>query len=155
MTVLAMLLMIVGIVLFGFEFGMKKGKKKDLNNFLTGGLLLIGSILIGIGGNPASDMPNGSKEMVIFGFGFAIVGIIVLSFKKKFKNKVYYLMPSSIVIALIIICVNNINNWNVNPSSNSSTENGCYPSRPYYVCRDIKRSDGTTYKNCRCEAREN
>ena len=25
--------------------------------------------------------------------------------------------------------------------------------RPYYVCKDVKREEGTTYKNCRCETR--
>ena len=152
MTIIAMLLRIFGIGLFVYEFGAKKGKSKNFINLLVGGLLLIGSMLIGIGGNPASDMPNGSKEMVIFGFALSIIGIIILSLKTNFKNKIYYMIPLSIIIVLVIICFLVIRNWNVHPTSSSSTGNGCYPNRPYYVCKDVKRRDGTTYQQCRCQA---
>lgn len=153
MTIIAVLFMILGLGLLGFEIGVKKNLKKDLKKLLTGTIWLIGSLFVGIGANPASDMPNGSKEMVIFGSTLFIIGVIILSVKAKFKNKVYYIFPALTIIILIIFCVFKINNWNVRPSSRTTTGNGCYPSRPYYVCKDVKRKDGTTYKNCRCEAR--
>lgn len=149
MTIIAMLFMILGLGLLGFEFGAKKNLKKDLKKLLTGTIWLIGSSFVGIGANPASDMPNGSKEMVIFGFTLFIIGVIILSVKAKFKSKV----PALTIIFLIIFCVFKINNWNVGPSSRTTTGKRCYPSRPYYVCKDVKREDGTRYKNCRCEAR--
>jgi hypothetical protein len=129
----------------------KKGKPKNINNLVTAVLLLVGGGLIGIGGNPASDMPNGSKEMVLFGFVLSIIGIIVLTLKIKLENKIYYLIPLSIIAGLIVMCINTINNWDVQPTSSSSTSNGCYPSKPYYVCEYEKRSDGSTYKRCRCQ----
>ncbi len=150
MTEIGMLLTIVGIPLIVFEFGENKGKPKNIKNLVTAVLLLVGGGLIWIGA--AFDMPNGGKEMVLFGLVLSIIGIIVLTLKIELENKIYYLIPLSIIAGLIVMCFNTINNWDVQPTSSSSTSNGCYPSKPYYVCENEKRSDGSTYKRCRCQS---
>jgi len=128
------------------EFNKEKKNGKKILSFI---LLFIGSTLIGVGSNPASDMPNGSQTMVTCGMCLSVIGLIIFTTTHKFKNKIYYIIPITIIIILIFSCSNKLNNWDVAPTSKG---NGCYPNKPYYVCENYKRSDGTTYQKCRCKA---
>ena len=75
MTTIGMAIMIIGILAFVVGWNSKNNKGKLLG---MGALMMLGGMFIGIGGNPARDMPNGSPGMVALGFIMAGVGVVML-----------------------------------------------------------------------------
>ena len=75
MTGIGMTIMVLGIICFciGWMSSPKNGKVLGM-----GGLMMLGGMFIGIGGNPAKDMPNGSPGMVALGFILAAVGVVMM-----------------------------------------------------------------------------
>ena len=79
MTTIAMGTLIAGVLLF--IIGRQSGVK---GKFLAPSLLfMVAGSCIGIFGNPSRDMPNGSPEMVIFGFLGIAAGIIMILLNNK------------------------------------------------------------------------
>lgn len=79
MTTIAMGTLIAGLLLF--IIGRQSGVK---GKFLAPSLLfMVAGSCIGIFGNPSRDMPNGSPEMVIFGFLGIAAGIIMILLNNK------------------------------------------------------------------------
>lgn len=86
MTYLGIGASIIGIIMLcaGWYSGVK-GKTIG-----KGLILIVSGVLIGIGGNPARDMPNGSPAMVALGFcgiGAVIIMIILNRLKNSTANK--------------------------------------------------------------------
>ena len=81
MTYIGMAALLVGC--FMLVGGWQSGVKGKL--MLQGVILIVAGACIGIGGNPARDMPNGSPGMVAIGFlGIAgVVAKIVIDNKKN------------------------------------------------------------------------
>ena len=81
MTYIGMAALIVGVVViaFGWQAGVK------WNIIGKGAALTAAGGMIGIGGNPAKDMPNGSPMMVTLGFLIIalLIGSLILSHKKN------------------------------------------------------------------------
>ena len=87
MTTIAVILFIGGLLLglAGFFANPIRGKLIG-----AGALLLFGGMLIGIGANPARDMPDGSPGMVALGAIMALIGIGLLVYdiiKSSADNK--------------------------------------------------------------------
>lgn len=90
MTTIGMTILIAGVLAFAVGWGSQKNKGSLLG---MGALMILGGMFIGIGGNPARDMPNGSPGMVMIGFILAGIGIFMLvrqfvQSKKDFQNMV-------------------------------------------------------------------
>ena len=75
MTTIGMTILIAGVLAFAVGWGSQKNKGSLLG---MGALMILGGMFIGIGGNPARDMPNGSPGMVMIGFILAGIGIFML-----------------------------------------------------------------------------
>ena len=83
MTVIGMIVLILGalVICIGWIGG------RQMKTVGIGALLALSGGLIGIGANPARDMPNGSPTMVVFGFtGIALS--LVLGFVGRNKTAV-------------------------------------------------------------------
>lgn len=90
MTTIGMTILIAGVLAFAVGWGSQKNKGSLLG---MGALMMLGGMFIGIGGNPARDMPNGSPGMVMIGFILAGIGIFMLvrqlgQSRKDFQNMV-------------------------------------------------------------------
>ena len=75
MTTIGMGAMILGGLIFAIGWNGSPKKTKLLG---CGALLMAAGMCIGIGGNPARDMPNGSPPLVVLGFLLLIVGVVLL-----------------------------------------------------------------------------
>lgn len=75
MTAIGMTILIVGVIAICVGWGSTPKNAKTLG---TGVLLILGGMFIGIGGNPAKDMPNGSPPMVMLGVALSVVGVVLL-----------------------------------------------------------------------------
>ena len=91
MTTIGMIFLVVGV--FAIAIAWNSNPKSGMG-LGAGAMLTIAGAMIGIGGNPARDMPNGSPAMVAMGFMLAIGGIAMLvvqilaAKKKAQENKV-------------------------------------------------------------------
>ena len=81
MTYLGVGALMIGIIMLcvGWCYGVK-GKTMG-----KGLILIVSGALIGIGGNPAKDMPNGSPGMVALGF-CGIAAVIIMIVVNRLKN---------------------------------------------------------------------
>ena len=91
MTTIGMIFLVVGVFAIAIAWNSNPKSGMALG---AGAMLTIAGAMIGIGGNPAKDMPNGSPAMVAMGFMLAIGGIALLvvqllaAKKKAQENKV-------------------------------------------------------------------
>ena len=76
MTTIGMIFLMTGVFVIAMSWN---ANPKNGIGIGAGALLTLGGTLIGIGGNPARDMPNGSPAMVVMGFLLAIGGIALVA----------------------------------------------------------------------------
>lgn len=89
MTTIGIIFLIIGVFVLvaGWQSVPKNGALMG-----AGAMGILGGTFIGIGGNPARDMPNGSPAMVVFGFmlfaGCVVITVLQLKKAKGVSDKV-------------------------------------------------------------------
>lgn len=89
LTIIGMVVMVSGIGAFCIGWSMKP---KQGILLLVGLLMMLGGMFIGIGANPAKDMPHGSPGMVMFGLIMTVIGVgltvvQIVNFSKASRQK--------------------------------------------------------------------
>lgn len=95
MTTVGIIGIVIGIVMFCL-----KDTFTNVKNFVFSAILFIlGGVFIGIGGNPAKGMPNGSPEMVAIGFICMFMGILLIAIPCLLRGA-----KTSIAKKIVIVC---------------------------------------------------
>ncbi len=94
MTAVGMILMILGIIIIAVAWNSNPRSGKLIG---IGAMLTLAGMLIGIGGNPAKDMPNGSPGMVAMGFALAIFGIVLIVMQISAGKKAHNIRAAQIL----------------------------------------------------------
>ncbi|SEA49776.1 hypothetical protein SAMN05216349_11463 [Oribacterium sp. KHPX15] len=96
----------MGCICIGWSNSPKNAKLLGM-----GGIMMLGGMFIGIGANPAKDMPNGSPEMVVLGFLLSAIGVVMMVLQlgaaKKSNQARADKMAEDKKIAFYNECVNN------------------------------------------------
>lgn len=132
------------IALFLFIFGIPYviiALNTDHIRVHPGAFMIIGGILIGIGGNPAKDAPNGSPALVAVGVILTAIALIIMivnlgsAIKKLESKKVLIALIICAVGALLLsLCISpsGSSSKSHTSSNNSDSDKGYWDSDGYY-----------------------
>ena len=156
MMVIGMIALFCGIIIIS------KGWISNPKEFKTiglGVLMALGGTFVGVGINPAKDMPDGSPAMVTLGIILIIISIIqfILNYKKEGKLKIknmFAVGAGLIAVWLFVIFVLLPSSYSSSNSNEIINKCGETSSEHYAKTRQCNAKDNElvncTYSNCTC-----